>query len=73
MLFAAFISYKHTEPDRKWAAWLHKKLETYRVPRGIPAPQLGTRRIGRVFRDDEELAAGIFPAPSRPLWQVPSI
>jgi hypothetical protein len=58
MLFAAFISYKHTEPDRKWAAWLHKKLETYRVPRGIPAPQLGTRRIGRVFRDDEELAAG---------------
>ncbi len=57
MHFAAFISYKHAEPDQWWANWLHRKLETYRVPRGITAPQVGTRRIGRVFRDNEELAA----------------
>jgi MTH538 TIR-like domain (DUF1863) len=57
MHFIAFISYKHAEPDRGCAEWLHSKLEKYRVPKGITAPQLGTRRIGRVFRDDEELAA----------------
>jgi hypothetical protein len=55
--FAAFISYRHVELDKLWATWLHKKLETYRVPKGITTPQVGNRRIGRVFRDDEELAA----------------
>jgi hypothetical protein len=57
MRFAAFISYRHVEPDKRWATWLHGKLETYRVPKGITPPQVGNRRIGRVFRDDEELAA----------------
>ena len=57
MRFAAFISYKHAELDQWWANWLHRKLETYRVPKGITPPQVGTRRIGRVFRDNEELAA----------------
>ena len=54
--YVAFISYRHTPLDRKWAQWLHGALETYRVPaalvrQGYPA------RLGRVFRDDEELAA----------------
>ena len=54
--YAAFISYRHVEPDCQWAKWLHSELETYSVPkplrsRGIPA------RVGRVFRDEEELAA----------------
>src|SRR5262245_53041399 len=54
--YGAFVSYRHTDPDRKWAKWLHTKLEAYRVPNrlvasGVPA------RIGRVFRDEEELAA----------------
>lgn len=54
--YGAFISYRHTDPDRQWAKWLHTKLETYRVPRrlvalGVPA------RLGRVFRDEEELPA----------------
>ena len=31
--YRAFISYSHS--DEKWAAWLHKALETYRVPRHI--------------------------------------
>ena len=41
--YDAFISYRHVEPDRKWAKWLHTALETYRVPRrmvrtkGVPS------------------------------------
>ncbi len=55
--YRAFISYCHR--DDKVAAWLHKQIETYRVPRSIvghdspygPVP----RRLGKVFRDEEEL------------------
>jgi WD40 repeat protein len=56
-LYDAFISYRHVEPDRAWAKWLHRAMETYRVPRrlmedrGIPA------RLDRVFRDEDELPA----------------
>jgi len=53
----AFISYSHR--DQAWAEWLHKALETYRVPRRLvgretmagPVP----RRLFPVFRDLEEL------------------
>lgn len=55
--YKAFISYSHD--DEKWAAWLHKALETYRVPphlvgqrtRNGPVP----RRLVPVFRDRDEL------------------
>lgn len=55
--YRAFISYCHR--DDKVASWLHKQIETYRVPRAIvghaspygPVP----RRLGKVFRDEEEL------------------
>jgi WD40 repeat protein len=58
--YAAFISYSHT--DEAAAGWLHRRLEAYRVP----APLVGSRgkygaiprRIGKVFRDREEFAAG---------------
>ena len=54
--FAAFISYRHVEPDRSLARWLHGALEAFRVP--APLVSAGTRpRIWRVFRDEEELAA----------------
>ncbi len=33
MNYFAFISY--TGADRKWAAWLHRQLEYYRIPTGI--------------------------------------
>ena len=53
----AFISYSHQ--DRKWGDWLHKTLETYRVPRRLVgmASRDGTvpKRIFPVFRDREEL------------------
>ncbi|WP_170291778.1 TIR domain-containing protein [Heliobacterium mobile] len=52
--YDAFISYRHTQPDKRIAEQLHTALETYKVPRilvekGVP------RRLERVFRDRDEL------------------
>jgi eukaryotic-like serine/threonine-protein kinase len=55
--YAAFISY--ARPDAAWAAWLLRRLESYRVPLRL----VGTegrygrieRRLGKVFRDRDEL------------------
>lgn len=54
--YEAFVSYRHAARDRAWAKWLHAGLESYRVPdtlvrRGLRA------RLGRVFRDEDELSA----------------
>ena len=58
--YKAFISYSHT--DVRWAEWLHRRLETYRLPVSLPAaheddggvpPKLGT-----IFRDRDELTSG---------------
>lgn len=54
--YGAFVSYRHTNPDREWAKWLHSKLETYRVPKRLVASGV-PGRVGRVFRDEEELPA----------------
>lgn len=53
----AFISYSHQ--DEAWATWLHRALETYRVPRRLvgratPAGAV-PRRLFPVFRDRDEL------------------
>lgn len=53
MRFAAFISYSHH--DQRWAHWLHRRLESYRAPRGVTLGRAGSR-IGRVFLDRSELA-----------------
>ncbi|HEV2803645.1 MAG TPA: TIR domain-containing protein [Chthoniobacterales bacterium] len=57
MKYWAFISYSHL--DKVWGDWLHKALETYRVPRRLVG---GPSRDGEVparlfpiFRDREEL------------------
>ncbi len=55
--YAAFISYRHEPIGRKWATWLHKSLESYRVPSSLVKTGKAPRRLGRVFRDEEELAA----------------
>lgn len=55
--YRAFISYSHS--DERWAGWLHRSLETYRVPKRLvgtvtpfgPVPE----RLAPVFRDREEL------------------
>ena len=53
----AFISYSHA--DEEWAKWLHKSIETYRVPRkvvGRETPQGEIpRRLFPIFRDRDEL------------------
>jgi len=53
----AFISYSHK--DTAIADWLHKKLETYRVPRSLAGTPTrdGTapERLIPIFRDREEL------------------
>lgn len=53
----AFISYSHS--DEQWAQWLHKELETYRVPRRLVGRTNAfgqvPRRVFPVFRDREEL------------------
>jgi tetratricopeptide (TPR) repeat protein len=56
--YRAFISYSHA--DEEWAKWLHKSLETYKVPKRLvgresefgPVPE----RLTPVFRDRDELA-----------------
>lgn len=53
----AFISYSHQ--DEAWARWLHKSLETYKVPRKLVGRETGQgplpRRLFPIFRDREEL------------------
>jgi hypothetical protein len=53
----AFISYSHA--DTRWGDWLHKKIESYRVPRSLVGkPSRDTkvpRRLFPIFRDREEL------------------
>lgn len=52
--YRAFISYSHA--DHEWAVWLHRALERYRVPKKIAGAK-GVTRLGKCFRDEEELSA----------------
>lgn len=54
--YAAFISYSHK--DSHHAAWLHRTLESYRLPKDLTfQSRLERDRLYPVFRDEEELAA----------------
>lgn len=59
MRYAAFISYNHR--DRAAAAWVHRSLETYAIPRTLQGRETKLGPIGKrlppVFQDREELAA----------------
>lgn len=52
--YTAFISYRHTEPDEAIARKLHTYIENYAIPREIRRAS-GRQKMGRVFRDQEEL------------------
>lgn len=59
MRYSAFISYNHR--DRRWASWLHRELERYRLPKALigrdsPIGALEAK-LPPVFQDREELAA----------------
>jgi len=53
----AFISYSHA--DEEWAKWLHKSIETYRVPRKLVGRETASgalpKKLFPVFRDRDEL------------------
>lgn len=55
--FAAFISYARA--DEATAAWLHRQIETYRLPGALRRPDRGsdTAGLGPIFRDRADLAA----------------
>ena len=52
--YTAFISYRHLTPDAEVAQKLHRMIEAFSVPAGL-RKKTGVRRLGRVFRDQEEL------------------
>ncbi|MDR3322562.1 MAG: TIR domain-containing protein [Synergistaceae bacterium] len=57
--FYAFISYKRGESDEKWARWLQRELERYRIPvadlQGESTEDIPKRL--RVFRDKSDLGS----------------
>lgn len=52
--YKAFISYRHTSVDQDIAKRLHTLLENYKIPSTLKK-SLGISKIGRIFRDNEEL------------------
>ena len=50
--YKAFLSYSHR--DKKWADWLHRRLETYKFPKKLSSTP---KTLKPVFRDREELPA----------------
>lgn len=55
--YQAFLSYAHA--DERWAAWLHRALESYRLPASLKRDDgKGRDRLRPIFRDREELSAG---------------
>ena len=58
--YKAFISYSHR--DEKWATWLHRALEHYRLPRKLKGTSTShgevPPRVRPVFRDRDELSSG---------------
>lgn len=57
--YRAFISYSHR--DKRWADWLHRSLEGYRLPPALVGREsaFGTipARLAPIFRDRDELSA----------------
>ena len=56
--FRAFVSYSHA--DAAIAQKLHRKIETYRLPTALRDQQISgsdSGRLGRIFRDREDLPA----------------
>lgn len=58
--YRAFISYSHA--DQRWGHWLHRRLESYRVPRKLVGKATAEgeipSRLSPIFRDRDDLPAG---------------
>lgn len=55
MEYKAFISYRHAPADIAVARQIQRELERFRIPK-VLQQRLGIQKLGRVFRDQEELA-----------------
>ena len=54
--YCAFVSYSHA--DAKWARWMQRELETYRIPKSIVRESgLVGDTLRPVFRDTDELGS----------------
>jgi len=57
--YKAYISYSHR--DSRWASWLHRSLEAYRLPRKLIGTKAGRgevpARIRPVFRDRDDMSS----------------
>lgn len=54
--YIAFISYRHLPLDMQAARKIQKKIENYIIPKDYRR-QFGGKKLGRVFRDNDELAS----------------
>jgi MTH538 TIR-like domain (DUF1863)/PDZ domain len=54
--YSAFLSYRHMSRDRRWAIRIMSELEAYRTPKALQREAFPDR-IGRLFRDDDEIPA----------------
>ena len=52
--YCAFISYHHNPHDMKVASNIQKRIERFIIPASIQK-KTGKKKIGKVFRDKEEL------------------
>jgi hypothetical protein len=55
--YFAFLSYRNAGIDRAEAIWLHSAIETYRLPQSLAGRLNRGARLGKVFRDSEDLSA----------------
>ena len=58
--YRAFISYSHA--DTKWAKWLHRALESFRIDKDLIGRKTGAGTIPKalrpIFRDRDDFSAG---------------
>ena len=73
--YTAFISYRHTSKDEAIARKLHTLIENYHIPDTV-SKKTGKKKMGRVFRDKEELplsndlGADIYKALDNSQWLI---
>ena len=70
--YDAFISYRHTEPDKAIAEKLHRMLETYKGAKAVI--KMGSqKKVGRVFRDRRNSTSSTLPIASKRSWKTRNI
>lgn len=68
-MYEAFISYRHLPKDTTVAKRVQRAIEGFSIPAAL-RQAAGRSRLGKVFRDEDELPAG--GAYPRCAYRVPS-